>query len=270
MLDDCDGGPIEVAYHSPSGVGVHEVVERQFPPMKLFGPGNAARCLLGRDVQSPLLMGVFTVPQAGNFGEGQLQRVGQGTVALAAPVKVSRNRVIVQGNVMERFRRQAAAFLHAQTVSGHTFRHPGIVGRVNNDNDGREVLGGCAEHGGATDVDVLQRIIQGNIRVADGGDEGVQVDRHEINGLYTVLCQFCYMVCGLTAGQYAGVYDRMQGLNSPFQDFGGASNVCHLTYGKAPFLRQGAVSATRADQLEPCGGNGPCELNNTGLVVNAY
>lgn len=80
-----------------------------------------------------------------------------------------------------------------------------VVSRVRDDGNARGVLGGRAQHGGATDVDVLDGIREGDLGVGDGLLELVQVDDDQVDQLNTVLSGLLHVLLGIAAGQQRAV-----------------------------------------------------------------
>ena len=68
---------------------------------------------------------------------------------------------------------QPATVAFDETVPGQLVRDPIVIRRVYHHGHRREVLGSGAQHGGAADVYVLQRVVQRHSGAADGGDEGI-------------------------------------------------------------------------------------------------
>jgi len=66
VLDDDDGGLVELADELPAGVKVNDVVVAEFFALKLLGCGDALSAAV--DVESGLLVRVFTITKG--VGEG--------------------------------------------------------------------------------------------------------------------------------------------------------------------------------------------------------
>jgi hypothetical protein len=62
-----------------------------------------------------------------------------------------------------------------------------VIAGIHDDGDGLVVLGGAAEHGGAADVNVLDRLLEGDVGPGDGLLEGIEIDDDEIDGADAVL-----------------------------------------------------------------------------------
>ena len=110
------------------------------------------------------------------------------------------------------------------------------------------IFGSGAHHGGAADIDVLDRQIPAHIRASDGFAEGIQVHHHHIDGGDALGLEIS-LVGGLGAlGQDAAVDAGMECFHSAAQDFRGAGVFGHLGHGQ-PGCRQRRGRATTGDQL---------------------
>ena len=66
-------------------------------------------------------------------------------------------------------------------VLGHLGEDLCVVLRIDHDRDGRVVLGGGADHGGAADVDVLDALVVGRA-LGRGGLERIEIDHQQVDG----------------------------------------------------------------------------------------
>ena len=160
VLDHADRRVIVVADRAPGGVGIHQVVERQFPAVQLGGPGQSARTAAGGDVQGAALVGVLAVAQAGDPRQADGDLLGHLLLGRGVVGQVVGHRRVVHRHVLESLGGQSAPLLSVQTGTGKGVGDPLVVGRVHDDGDGREILGRGPQHGGAADVDVLQGVVQ--------------------------------------------------------------------------------------------------------------
>ncbi len=158
-----------------------------------------------------------------------------------------------------------------------------IVGRIGNDGNARGVLGGRAQHGGATDVDVLDGIREGDLGVGDGLLELVQVDDDQVDQLNAVLSGLLHVLLGIAAGQqravnlgvqglnaavHRAVNLGVQGLNAAVHHLGIARKLLDGGYGNARVL-DGTSRAARRDDLDAKVVNQrPCEIDDTRLIGN--
>ncbi len=84
---------------------------------------------------------------------------------------------------------------------------PGVIGRIDDDRDAFVVLGGRPNHGGATDVDVLDDLVERGA-TSHGFAKRVEVDDGQIDGGQTRLLHFAAMLFGGTT-QKASVNSRV-------------------------------------------------------------
>ena len=76
---------------------------------------------------------------------------------------------------------EAAPVVQRRILLAQTLNSLIVVCRVDEDEDRREVFGSGAQHGGPADIDVLERVFEGNLRPRNRLAEGVEVHRHEVD-----------------------------------------------------------------------------------------
>src|SRR5690606_16084816 len=124
-----------------------------------------------------------------------LRLAGLGRFALCEAGKVGGNGAVVGGGVGIHLGGQ----FQTQSVGRHALRaidvgqDARIVGRVDDYRDatgfGAVVLGSGAKHGGAVDVEVLERVLEGAAGFRDVLTEGVQVDHQHVDAVDAVFLQ---------------------------------------------------------------------------------
>lgn len=105
------------------------------------------------------------------------------------------------------------------------------------------VLRGAAEHGRAADVDVLDGVLEGAVRLRDGGFERIEVHDDEVDELDAVLLGFVEVLMRIAAAEEATMDLGVQGLHATFHDLGEArvlADVGHRQAGVAEHLRGAA------------------------------
>ena len=135
--------------------------------------------------------------------------------------------------VLECLAREFAALVHAEGVGveaavGYALGYPAVIGRVNDYEDGGEVLGGGANHGGAADVYVFEGVLEGRAVGADDLDEGVEVGGHDVYGLDTARVEFGAVGVEVAAREDAAVYDGVEGLDPAVEHLREAGEVGDL------------------------------------------
>ena len=135
---------------------------------------------------------------------------------------------VVGGGVGEGGRRQAAAFCQVEATGLGGFNDLAVLGGVDDDGYGVVVLGCCAHHGGAADVDVLDGVVEGDVLVCAGGyglNEGVEVDDDQVKGLDFHVFEGVDVFLLAAVCQDAGVDAGVQGFDAAFEAFGEAGDV---------------------------------------------
>ena len=200
MLDDrysSVGGVLELADQLPTSVEVDDVVIAKFFALELFTGGDAFAGAVS--VEGGLLVGVFAV--AKGVGEGlddtNCGRQGLGielrglafSPGLDDGLEGGGDAGIVGGGGGEGLlgeppaggTGEAAVVLDELGGESCVVRYGGHDGYV------FEVLGGGANHGRAADVDVLDDVGEGYVRLLRSLFKGVEVDDHHVDGLDGVL-----------------------------------------------------------------------------------
>ena len=189
MLEDHAGRLVELADQVPSGIGVQIVVVAERLALDLLGAhkrelrARGVLAALGKAVDRSLLLRILTIAQVVDLLQRDLE-LGRGVrhVACLSGKPTGDSRVVGGGSLVD---------LHLQAATGgkrgaatglaHLGQDGIIVGRVRDDGNARGVLGGRAQHGGTTDVDVLDGIRKGDLGVGDGLLELVQVDDDQVD-----------------------------------------------------------------------------------------
>jgi len=128
------------------------------------------------------------------------------------------------------------------------FTNPVVVARVDNHQNGREILGGCADHRRTADVDVLERLFQGHVGATDRLCKWIQVPDDDVDHVDLVSDQLGRVAGVVPPGQNATVHHRMKGLYAPIENFGEARQIGDLLDGQARVLELPG-RATGAHQL---------------------
>ena len=180
MLHDDTTGTVELAHAFQRRVGVRDVVEGQFSSLNLLrlrdGCADGARV----GVECGLLVRIFAVAQVKVLAKREIQvfRKCRGRAADGAG-KVGGNHGVVLRCVRKRLRAQLAA--HGQigtALIGRQFveQFPIIIG-IHHHRDGVMIFCRGADHRGTADVDVVDRVLVGTVRAANGCREWVEIDR---------------------------------------------------------------------------------------------
>ena len=138
----------------------------------------------------------------------------------------ARNRHIVFGGVPKRQRRQDLPFREREPTRAYCRQHTVVAERIDHHRHGGVVLRGCAHHGRAADIDLLDAFVgvgTGSHRLA----ERIQVHHHEIESLDAEFLQRGGMLGFAQIGQQSGVDARVQRLDAAVENLGKAGELLH-------------------------------------------
>ena len=202
VLDNRNAGALVVPRGAPSGIRILVVVVAHLLAIELSGIGKA----LGTDAgNGGRLVRVLAVAQRG----------GLPLLAELVHEPGGDGRIIIRG-VQESIAGKATALLQGKATVGDGFHGFTVAGRVYHNGDRRVVLGGCAHHGRAADINLFHAAIKVRAR-GHGLAEGIQVDHDELERLYLELGELVEVIFLAGIGQDAGVHARVQRLNATFQ-----------------------------------------------------
>ena len=137
---------------------------------------------------------------------------------------------------------QRAALLKGEALPRHGLGHIRVTLRGRHDRDRRVILRGGSHHGRATDVDLLDALVERSAR-RDRVLEGVQVAHDQVKRLDPQLRNLLAMR-GLTLiGQDAGMNEGMQGLHAPLEHLGETRHVVDRGDGHAGRSNAGGCRA---------------------------
>ena len=276
VLEDHAGRLVELADQVPSGVGVQIVVVAERLALDLLGAherelrARGVLAALGKAIDRGLLLRVLAIAQVVDLLQRDLE-LGRGVrhVACLGGKPTGDGRVVGGGGLVD---------LHLQAATGgkrgaatglaHLGQDGIIVGRVGNDGNARGVLSGRAQHGGTTDIDVLDGIREGDLGVGDGLLELVQVDDDQVDQLNAVLSGLLHVLLGIATGKQCAVNLGMQRLDAAVHHLGIARELLDGGYGNARVL-DGTSRAARRDDLDAKVVNQrPCEIDDARLIGN--
>ena len=176
--------------------------------------------------------------------------VGERIVAFDLVVHPGVDGVVVVARGTEDLESKLLARLERRgTVVGAHLVEDRVVARgVGHDRDRCVVLGRRAEHGGASDVDVLDRVLVLDARPVDGRLEGVQVDDDHVDHADAVVGGVFHVAFEVAACEQAAVDLGVQRLHAPVHHLGESRVVLNRGDGNASILEHLSRSA-RADDL---------------------
>jgi hypothetical protein len=166
--------------------------------------------------------------------------------------------------VLEGLHGEVEAGFVGQATSRLDFgQHGAVVGRIDHDADVSVILGGRAHHGWSADVDVLDGIRQGAVRLGDSGRKRVEIHDDQINAADAVLGHH-RIVLAATAKD-AAVDLRVQRLHAAVHHFREAGVIGHFGDGNAVVLEQ-LVGAAGGQQFHAGLAEVTGKVDDAGLV----
>jgi hypothetical protein len=160
MFDDRYGGTVQTADRSPGRIGVEQVVERQLLPAQLLRVEHADRRLTYglSAVGGAALLRVLAVAHGLGEPTREAHLLRPFVVLLFADAQKGGDQGVVSGNMGECFRGQRATTIVGDLPAFELCEHRGVIAWVRQDDQVREVLGGCPEHRRTANVDLLDRV----------------------------------------------------------------------------------------------------------------
>jgi hypothetical protein len=130
---------------------------------------------------------------------------------------------------------QAVAGLrsHRALRAPELVEHRHVLAGVGDDDDAVMVLGGASDHARATDIDVLDGLLEGDARPGDGLLERVERHRHEVDGTDAVGLERRHVLRPLAAREDAPVDLRVERLHPPVEHLGKARDLGDVHHGHA-------------------------------------
>ncbi|KKQ28206.1 MAG: hypothetical protein US42_C0001G0057 [Candidatus Magasanikbacteria bacterium GW2011_GWC2_37_14] len=145
------------------------------------------------------------------------------------------------------------------------FQEQGVVGRVAEDSDRLVVLGPSAQHGGATDVDVLDQFVARDVGVGRHQLERVEVHDNQIDTLDAVLLQEVQVYPVVALVEDARMDLRAEGFYPTIQTLGEARDLGHVG-DRDVLLTQELGGTARTEDLPAEVHQGLGQFHYTGLV----
>ncbi len=265
VLDDRGRRHRKILDQVPGGVDVDDVVVGELDSLELSGVGDALAG--GPDpVERGGLVGILTVPELLDPGapDRVLTRPSLGGLEVA---RVRRDGAVVGGRVRICGRRQLPPEGKRNLPGPKPVEDRGVVDRADHHQHRSMVLGGGADHRGTADVDVLDRLLDGDPGPGDGGLEGVEVDRHQVDRRQPLGGQLLHVRGHLAVGEDAAMHPGVESLQPAVHDLGEAGEVADTMDLHARVLERLAAAAGGVD-LEAELAQAAGEVGEAGLVVD--
>ena len=246
MLDHCRRGIVEIADQTAGGVDVEPVGEGQRRSLQLARVSQTAGRTWDR-VQRPALMGVLAVAQLLQPWAAHRVTLRHRLLGSQLTRQVGGDGGVVGGDMGEGLGGEPAAGRLADgPLAAEVGEYHAVLSSRDDNGDGVSVLGGGADHGGATDVDVLRRLLMRGAarhRLA----EGIEGDGDDVDGGKAVLLQLRHVIGKVPAGEDARVHRRMQRLHPAVQDLGEAGQLADWLYLDGGLLQRPHGAAGRVE-----------------------
>ena len=269
VLDDDAGRcALECLDALERGIGIGEVVVGKLLAGKHACAGNGASRHIGFHIQGGGLMRILAVAQKLLACVGKVQARGEGFTGftLRACAKPAGDAAVVAGRMRIGLGRESTPHLDAGAAMRQGIEHFGIVGRIADDDHVFVVLGRRAQHGRATDIDVLDGGGQRAIRACGDGIEGIQVDHQQVDRADAMLAH--HRIVDAAAAEQAAMHERVQGLDPTIHDFRKARHRADLGDPQLG-ITQGVRRAPGRDQANAQGIEPAGEIEQAGLVGHA-
>jgi hypothetical protein len=170
---------------------------------------------LTKPEQGGALVRVLAVAQGLGAAQGQRFAIRAGRVRAG---QVVADRAVVGGGVGEGLQRQHLAGLNRyKAVLMEVAQDQLVIVRIAHHGDPGVVFRRGPDQGHPADVDVFDRVGEGDIRLGDRLLEGIQVDNHQVDHRRAHPGQVGPVRISVS-GQNTGVDGRVQGLDPPLED----------------------------------------------------
>ena len=148
----------------------------------------------------------------------------------------------------------------------HLVENHRVIGGIAHHGHRVVVLGGRAQHGRATDIDMLDGVGKGHIGRGNGLLKLVQVNRHEVDHLDIVLAGLSHVLLGVTTAQQGAVHLGVQRLHATIHHLGVAGKLLNRGNGNARSLNRLGGSARRDNLNAKIVNQCSCEIDDAGLI----
>ena len=177
-----------------------------------------------------------------------------------------RDSSVILCGVHERLGGERAAQLERGAAGLHRGNHLFVACGRHDDCRVRVILRGCAHHGGATDVNVLDHVGRGLAR-RNSLLEGVEVHNDKFEGREAESRELLAVVCETQVCEQPRVHCGVQGLHAAVERLGKTSNVCNVGHA-VPGVANGLRGRSGRHDLDAGASEGFGELEQAALVAH--
>ena len=140
---------------------------------------------------------------------------------------------VVGGGVRVDLLSQQSAKVGRALVTAQGVQHLRVVVRVHHNPHRVEVFGRRAQHGRATDVDVLDHVFGRHVGARGRLAKGIEVDADEVDGGDGMLGDRRHVFRQVAPSKEASVHRRVQRLHAPVQHFGKVGDIGDVAHGQS-------------------------------------
>ena len=212
MLEDGDGRLGKLA-DKPRGSGdIEDIVEGEFLTVEFL------EVVVETSVKFGFLVGVLAVTKSA--GEGKVK--GKRFPRRALVVQVGADSPVVGPGSGKRLHRKTRPKFRrgAPSPCAHRIQDTGIIVGIDDHGHGAVVLGAAADHGRASDVDLLDGLPEGDPLPGNGLLKRVEIHADEVDGEDAVLLGLGSMGGIIPQEQQAPMHLGVEGLHSAIHHFG--------------------------------------------------
>ena len=269
MLDDNAGRFLELFDTLQCGIGIADIIVRQFLALQLAGSGDAG---LGRGffgVEGSALVRVFAVTHFLGLVELQVDGTRQFFHAAIGfnPAKIVGDHAVIAGGMFKGLYREVetGGVADNAVIVIEFLQYTAIVFRLDDNADIGVILGAGADHGRAADIDVFNGVFQAAAFLCHGGFKGVEVDHDQVDRVDAV--DLHNTVINTAAAENAAVNLRMQRLDAAVHDFRKA-RVLGDFHDRNHIVHQQPGGAAGGENLDTPFTQGAGKVNYAGFVGN--
>lgn len=202
-------------------------------------------------VERGMLMGILAVAKIGLLVKDDALVLPERTLLDQLVVQPGVDGVVIGTREAEDLEGKVLAGLErSRAIIVPHLEQDGVVHRrIGDDSDGSVVLGSASQHGGTTDVDMLDGVLIVDVGLGNGRLEGVEVHDHHVDHADTVVFGILHVGGKVAARKQATMHLGMQGLHAAIHHLGKTRKLVDCNDGNARLLKH-LGSATRAHDLD--------------------
>ena len=240
MLDDSAAHAFEIVREFRGGGGVEQIIEGEFLAAQNLRIAERKPARTTQAIERALLVGVLPVAERLNAVEIHLDPFGKRVLTIGAQI-AGYGGVRTRG-VAKRLQGQASQPIgRKNSAVSDVGDSVGIIVRIDEHGHAAVVLGSRAHHGGAADVDLLDRLLPRDAGPGDGLPEGIEVHRHQVDGRDVVRPHLLFLIGQerQNTAQHLGV----KRLDASAHDFGLPRIIGNLPHGNARIAQRSGRTA---------------------------